>query len=192
MDLTFFAIVGSVIFSLLFAALEFTRERGRLDVPVEPLPEPRETPVERPQEPGTVPVPVPVPVPPSLKWDTVKDARHSVRVICDEEGLSVKDKNDLCATVGAESGWQSYYLSGPKKGQPVKLDNIKDGVVWSTDWGIAQINSYWHIGKGKTFPSSQFVLDNPEKCIRWMCKMWKAGHKDWWIAYKNGNYKKFL
>ena len=132
------------------------------------------------------------PVEETLLWDTVEHARHSVRVICDEEGLTVQDKNDLCATVGAESGWQSYYLSGPKKGLPVKFENKKGDLVWSTDWGICQINTYYHIGLGKTFPDYQYVLDNPELCIRWMCKQWKAGHADWWIAYKTQAYKKFL
>lgn len=131
--------------------------------------------------------------PPKLLWDTVANAKHSVRVICDEEGLSWKDKNDLCATVGAESGWMSYYLTGPKKGQPVKLENKdKTGKVWSTDWGIIQLNDYYHIGEGKSFPSPQYVLDNPEACIRWMCKQWKVGNANWWIAFKSGAYKSYL
>lgn len=129
---------------------------------------------------------------PKYKWDTLIASKHSVRVICDEEGLTLEQKNTLCATVGAESGWQSYYLSGPKKGQPVKLENKKDGKVWSTDWGIAQINDHYHIGPGKSFPSVQYVLDNPDAVIRWMAKQWKAGNRNWWIAYKNGSYKKFL
>lgn len=160
-------------------------------------------PMEDPKPaPAPVPVPVTVPTPsmPKYLWDTVGNARHSVRVICDEEGLTVDQKNDLCATVGAESGWQSYYLSGPKKGQPVKLDNVKGGVVWSTDWGIAQVNDWFNIKQGfspaeaalRHFPTHQYVLDNPEACIRWMCTQWKAGNADWWIAHKNGSYKKFL
>lgn len=134
------------------------------------------------------------------KWDTVANARHSVRVICDEEGLTLKQKNELCATVGAESGWQSYYLSGPKKGQPVKLENKKGGVTWSTDWGIAQINDWYNIKEAVTedkhlrfFPTVQYVLDNPELVIRWMCKQWKSGNANWWIAFKQKTpaYKKY-
>lgn len=140
-------------------------------------------PLEAPKTPSEAPLP-PKPIQPMYDWSTVEKARHTVRVICDEEGLTLKQKNELCATVGAESGWQSYYLSGPKKGQPVKLENKKNGVVWSTDWGIMQLNDYFHIGKGKAFPSVQYVLDNPEKCIRWMCAQWKAGRGYWWVAFK--------
>lgn len=185
--LTVLLALGSVIFCALFAA---TR-------PVRPTPAPAPEPLpEAKNEPSKpIPAPVPVTVPESeLRWDTVERARKSVRVICDQEGLTATQKNQLCATVGAESGWQSYYLSGPKKGQPVKLQN-KDkttGQVWSTDWGICQINDWYHIGKGKSFPSVQYVLDNPEACIRWMARHWKAGRAHWWIAYKSGAYKKFL
>jgi hypothetical protein len=158
--------------------------------PIEPVaPPPAPTPAPLPPEPA--------PAPTALLWDTVEHAKHSVRVICDEEGLTVPQKNDLCATVGAESGWQSYYLAGVLKGKPVKRDNVdpKTGEVWSRDWGIAQINDApknAHIGPGKDFPSVPYVLNNPEACIRWMARMWKAGHANWWIAYKSGAYRKFL
>lgn len=130
---------------------------------------------------------------PMYDWSTVEKARHSVRLICDEEGLTTIQKNQLCATVGAESGWQSYYLAGPKKGQPVTLDNYKNGHVWSTDYGISQINSYYWIGPGKQFPSAQYVLDNPEACIRWMCKCWKQGKGTMWVAFKTKSplYKQY-
>src|SRR5689334_6112605 len=78
-----------------------------------PPPPPEPAPPAPPAPPST-----PEHAPTYLLWDTPEHARHSVRVLCDEEGLSVKDKNDLCATIGAESGWQSYYVAGPKKGQP--------------------------------------------------------------------------
>lgn len=152
-----------------------------------------------PVVPAPTPVPTPEPAEPELvhpllkyDWSTIESSRHTVRVICDEEGLPVKQKNDLCGTVGAESGWQSYYLKGPKLGQPVIRENFKNGKVWSTDFGVAQINDYYHIGAGKDFPSSQYVLDNPEACIRWMCKQWKAGHQDWWVAHKNKSYLNYL
>ena len=139
------------------------------------------------------PQPTPMPEEPKYKWDTVANAKHSVRVICDEEGLTVDQKNKLCATVGAESGWMSYYLSGPKVGQPVKLENrMNNGVVWSTDFGICQINTHFWIGPGKEFPSVEYVLDNPEKCIRWMVRNWKAGHSSWWVGFTSGNYKNYL
>jgi hypothetical protein len=39
----------------------------------------------------------------------------------------------------------SYYVSGPKNGQPVKRENLdKNGKLWSTDWGICQWNDFYH------------------------------------------------
>src|SRR3990167_8816070 len=135
--------------------------------------------------PTTTPKPFPVPVltqlapipspvlPPKYLWDSKASARHSVRVIADEEGLTVADKNTLCATVACESNFDTQ----------AKNENKKDGRVVSTDWGICQINDHYHIGIGKSFPSVDYVLKNPEACIRWMCKLWKQGKKHWWICY---------
>lgn len=152
-----------------------------------------------PQQPTQAPTPVQqpapvVPEPPKYDWGTVAGARHAVRVICDEMGLIFEQKDTLCATMGGESGWQTYYLSGPKKGQVVKLQNKdpKTGAVWSTDWGIAQINDHYHIGPGKDFISVEFVLANPEAVIRWVCKMWLAGRRTMWVAYTSGRYKQFM
>lgn len=185
-------IILTILFAIVSGAFTaFYMVRKGTTTPIEAIISPTEAP-KMPVEAPLPPNPTPMPPETKYKWDTVENARHSVRVICDEEQLTVIQKNNLCATVGAESGWQSYYLSGPKKGQPVKLDNMKGDVVWSTDFGIAQINTYFHIGHGKTFPSPEYVLDNPEKCIRWMCARWKEGHAEWWIAYKNGSYKQFL
>lgn len=156
--------------------------------PPKPLPLPPPAPAPVPPAP---PAPTPPPAP-KYDWSTKAAARHSVRVICDELGLTLEQKDTLCATVGGESGWQSYYLAGAKKGQPVKLENKVNGQVWSTDWGISQINDHYHIGPGKSFASVEFVLNNPEAVIRWMCKQWKAGNRNWWIAYKSGLYKQYL
>jgi hypothetical protein len=112
-------------------------------------------------------------------WSTKETSRHSVRVICDEEGLTVSDKNDLCATIGGESNWYSKAIGKPNY----------DG---SKDYGIIQLNSKFWIGEGKLFPTTDYVLNNPEPCVRWMCKQWKLGNKNWWYAYKNGSYRKFL
>jgi hypothetical protein len=122
---------------------------------------------------------------PKYIWDNPKDARHSVRVICDEEGLSVADKNVLCACVQVESGFN------PKA---VGENKDKTGKVWSRDWGIVQINDYYHVGNGpdKSFPSTQYILDNPEECVRWMCKLWKQGKQHLWASYNSGAYKKYL
>lgn len=118
------------------------------------------------------------PEPEVLLWDTPENARHSVRIICDEEGLSFQDKEDLSRTVHCESNYN------PACAHP----NIVNGKVSTTDFGIAQINDYWHIGPGKDFPSSQYVLDNPQECIKWMCKQWKAGNSKAWVCKLKGLY----
>ena len=96
-----------------------------------------------------------------------------------EMGMSVDNKNLFCATMGAESGWNVKAIGKPNK----------DG---SRDYGICQINSYYWIGEGKPFPSTDYVLNNPEDCVRWAIKQWKAGHRSYWWAYTNGSYVKFL
>ncbi len=125
---------------------------------------------------NTVPHPAPLP---KYQWITSEQARHSVRVICDEEGLTTEEKNTLCATVGGESEWMPGAIGKPNS----------DG---TRDYGICQVNTHYWIGPGKIFPSTDYVLTHPEECIRWMCKQWKMGHRNWWVAYKNGRYKQFL
>lgn len=116
---------------------------------------------------------------PTYEWDTQEKARHSVRVICDEEGLTVGQKNELCGTVGGESNWKPRATGKPNKNG-------------SRDYGIVQLNDHFWIGEGKLYPNIEAVYNDPEGCIRWMCKQWKAGKKNWWYAYKNGSYKQYL
>lgn len=120
---------------------------------------------------------------PKLKylWDTPDVARHSVRLLCDEMGLTVAEKNLICQVINCESGFHQY----------AKNENKYDGKVTSTDWGICQINDYWHIGKEKTFPSAQYVLDNPEACVRWMIKMFKTGRLNLWVCFSGNYYKNY-
>lgn len=120
--------------------------------------------------------------PPRFLWATPAEAKVSVRAICKEEGLSAEQTNTLVATVAAESGFKNTAVNY----------NKRDGKTVSTDWGICQINDYWHCGPGKSFPSVQYVKDNPEQVVRWMCRQWKAGNRHLWIAYKNGLYKQYL
>lgn len=140
--------------------------------------------LSRPSVAPPVPPQAPEPVisPPKYDWGTPELARHSVRVICDEEGLSVSDKNELCATVGAESGWNTKAIRenyGMRNGQRVLL---------STDRGIAQWNDYYH---GKEITADE-AINNPEKAVRLMCAYWTRGQKNLWVAYKNSSYKKYL
>lgn len=122
--------------------------------------------------------PKPPVVEPKYDWSTPTTSKKSVRIICDEEGLTLKEKNELCATVGAESGWKKDAIGKPN------FDGTRD-------YGIVQVNEKYWIGEGKLFPSKEYVLQNPEACVRWMCKEWRK-NKNWWYAYKNGSYKKFL
>lgn len=111
-------------------------------------------------------------------WDTPANCRHNVRVIADLEGLTTQQKIDLSSTVHCESNYN------PSCVHP----NIVNGAVSSTDYGICQINDYWHIGPGKDFPSSQYVLQNPEACVRWMARQFKAGNARAWVCYLKGMY----
>jgi hypothetical protein len=136
-----------------------------LEEPVDTPPEPVKPPVEPPKPPLDVAVP--------LDFSTPPRAFKSTRILCDEFGLSYDEKNLICAVIFHESGFNN------------KATNKNPN---STDWGICQINDKWHIGPLKTFPSIQYVLDNPEKIVRWMIKQYKAGNLEWWIAYKSGAY----
>lgn len=140
------------------------------------------TPPQAPKPPAT-PLPPPGTAPAPYLWDTPKNARHSVRVICDEQGLSVTEKNLICAVIQGESEFYNTALNANKNSK---------GVVTSTDWGICQINDRYHVGVGKDFPSVKYVLDNPDKAVRWMIAMYRAGHINMWCAYTNGSYKKYL
>ena len=116
-------------------------------------------------------------------WDTHDNAKHSARVIMDTFGLTWDEKDLLCAVIEGESS----FLNTAKN-----FNRNSKGQMTSTDWGICQINDRYHIGQGNDFPSVQYVLDNPSEVVAWMCKMYKAGHLNWWCAYANGYYKKFL
>jgi hypothetical protein len=149
----------------------FTNPRTAMEPQNAPQPTPQPEPVAQPSEPVT-----PVVAQNLLLWDTFENRRHSVRVICDEEGLTWQQKQDLSATVHCESDYNPACVH----------PNIVNGKVSSTDYGIAQINDYWHIGPGKDFPSKEYVLENPEACIRWMCRQWKAGNARAWVCYLKG------
>lgn len=71
-------------------------------------------------------------------------------------------------------------------------ENKKNGRVCSTDYYIAQINDYYHIGAGKTFPSVQYVHDNPDKVVEWMADMFLCGKAKLWICYRDGYFKSHL
>jgi hypothetical protein len=125
----------------------------------------------------TEPTPQPAPAPKYL-WDTPSNAKHSVRLICDEEGLTVEQKDTMTATIQGESGFNLKAVNY----------NKRNGKVVSTDFGLCQWNDYYH---GKEISPDE-ALNNPEKAVRLMCAYWKRGQRDLWIAYKSGAYKKYL
>lgn len=115
---------------------------------------------------------------PKYDWDTPVLARHSVRVICDEEGLTTSQKNTLCATIACESGFNPKAINY----------NKVNGRVVSTDFGICQWNDYYH---GKEI-SPEEAVNNPEKAVRLMCKYWKQGLERQWVCYSTGRFARHL
>lgn len=131
----------------------------------------------------TAPIPAPTAPPaPKYLWDTTANARHSVRVICDEMGLTLAEKNVITACIQQESNFNNKAIGR----------NMKNGKLLSTDWGIVQINDYWHVGTGKKWASVQQILDNPDKAVKWMIQMYKQGNLKMWVSYSSGAYKKYL
>lgn len=127
------------------------------------------------------------PTPVKLDWKDKLAVRHSIRVMCDEAGLSVKDKNIICACIQQESGFDPRAI-GKKN---------KDG---TTDYGLCQFNTgqhpitkkfYW-IGPGADFKDIEEVLSDPEKNVRVMIREFKKGHIGWWASFSTGAYKKYL
>jgi hypothetical protein len=118
-----------------------------------------------------------------MLWDTPEHSRYNVRKICDEEGLSASEKNLICACIYQESEFLNTAVCHNKN---------KKGEITSSDWGIVQCNDHWHIGEGKAFPSVEYVVNNPEKMVRWMIQMYKLGLLRLWVSYSSGAYKKHL
>lgn len=131
----------------------------------------------------------PTPMPPTpnidtlLPWTSQDNNWHNIRVLCDLSGLDLLTKNDLTACVDVESQFLNYYANG----KPVMHDNGT-----SKDWGMFQINDFWHIGVHKDFASVDFVMANPQVCGQFMVDMFKAGKADMWSSHKSGVYKDHL
>lgn len=130
--------------------------------------------------PVTVPIiePSPEPVMPTYDWSTPTAARHSLRVICDEEGLTVAQKNLMSQVIHCESGYNTK-ITHPN------LNAV--GKVMSTDFGICQWNDYYH---NKEITPDE-ALNDPEKAVRLMCKYVKEGLIKQWVCYSSNLYKKY-
>lgn len=121
-----------------------------------------------------------------LPWTSQKNNYHNVGVVADRVGLSPNQKLVLRGCVYQESRFWNILPDG----NPVKNEN-KDttGTVWSTDYGICQVNDYYQCGAGKTFPSVAYVLDNPEKVVEWMAGILKTtGQLRPWASFTSGAY----
>ncbi len=114
----------------------------------------------------------------SYPWDTPKHNWHNVRVLCDKEGLSYGQKNIICACIYQESRFNNNAIHQNKNK--------------TTDWGIVQVNDYWHIGYGKQFASVQYVIKHPEETVSWMIRMYKIRRLNEWVSYSSGAYKKWI
>ena len=117
------------------------------------------------------------------RWGSREESIASVRRICDEQKLTDKERQLIMAVIQAESDFNNAATN---------KNRDKSGNVLSVDWGICQINSFWHIGIGRTFPSVDYVLQNPHKVVRWMITMMRAGKIGLWCGYVNGSWKKFI
>lgn len=117
-----------------------------------------------------------------LLWDTPKHIYHAVRVTCDLNDLSVAEKNLLCECLYQESRFNNAAINHNRNSA---------GAVLSTDYGLCQINDYYHIGTGKDFPNVAFVIDNPDKVFEWMIGMYKHGMLKQWVSYSSGEYKQW-
>ena len=168
----------------------FIRDKGMYNRPITTQPMPKTPP--QPLQPIWILSTTPAPDTPvialtapktALLWDTPVNVRHSCRIVMDEFGLSKKEKDLLCAIIEAESRFNNKAICRNKN---------SIGKIVSTDWGILQINDYYHIGADKTFPSVDYVLNNPDACVRFMVKMFRAGKLKLWVAFLNGSYKKYL
>lgn len=166
------------------------------DTAPDTLPEPENAPQSLPIiKPIEIPVMPTIPSPDSIvyDWDTQKHYFHNVRVLCDLAGLTLLQKNIVCACIYVESQFRDYKSNGT----PVQNWNKnEDGSIWSTDWGLVQINDwpkFKHIGVGCMFSSVEDVLTHPERSSQYMINTMKeTGELQPWASYTSGVYKQHL
>lgn len=134
-----------------------------------------------------------------VSFETDKLAYHAVRVLCDLAGLNqiplqgysgLTAKDLICSCIFQESEFLNYKAPGV----PTKHENLnKDGSLSSTDWGIVQVNDYFHIAPtGSPFASVEVVLSDPQAAVEWMIKCYKAGELSMWDSYLTGAYRQWL
>ena len=113
---------------------------------------------------------------------------HNVRALCDLYGLTVEQKNILAACVRVESNFNTQAIH-----RNYVYSNDGQKVLSTTDFGIVQINDFWHIGTQKDFPSSEYVLQNPGACVHYMVNYYKQnGHLNAWVSFTSKAYLAYL
>lgn len=100
-----------------------------------------------------------------------------------DEGLTEDLLHAMVACIEVESGYNPH---------AIHLNITQTGMVDSIDFGIVQVNDFFHIGAGLEFPTPKYVLNHPQECIRWMAKMFKAGKANLWSSYASGEYQSHL
>jgi len=161
-------------------------------------------------KPTPTPAPAPKPTPASNPdeirhpWSDPVIAHHNVRALCDLRGLTGTimidgkawlKKDVLTACVYQESEFRNWKADGSIMRNDNWAINKTSGhrYLASTDWGLVQINDWYHIGPGKDFPSVQYVGDNPQTCVEWMIDYFKThGHLNAWVSFSSGAYKQWL
>ncbi len=135
---------------------------------------------------------------PKYLWGNTDECRHSLRVIADEEGLTLLQKNNFSQTIHCESGYLPSIVVHNCRAADGTIHSVRDNVynaavhgpILSTDYGICQINDYYNIGAGKAFATVGDAL-NPEKAVRWAAREFKAGRSFKWVCYSKGMYHSF-
>ncbi len=112
-----------------------------------------------------------------LQWDTPSHTCHAFRVLCDQSGLSLENKNLLSACVFQESRFDNKAVCHN---------------AHSSDLGFVQINDKIWTGIGEPFTDGADIVAHPEKAATFLIRMFKAGKLDLWVSYKSGAYHQWL
>lgn len=114
---------------------------------------------------------------------TLAQAKTWAAGLCAQVGLDAANTQILIACIMVESGFNR---------SAINLNRDATGAVTSIDYGIIQVNDFFHIAPDKDFPSPEYVLSNPDACVKWMAQMFKEGKQNLWSSFVSGAYKQYL
>jgi hypothetical protein len=141
----------------------------QLSIHTQSMPQPNPQPVVNQPEISSQPAP-------KYLWDTKDNIRHSIRLICDEQGLSLMQKDMLCDICQCES---AYNIHAQLVNSPTSIDR-----------GLFQINGHYHP------EATEANAFNPEWNTRWAVAVVKSGRNDWpaskFCWNKGGKYDSIL